>query len=199
MDLQYAEIGMPRTGTRSLAHAMRILGFRSGHGLTRHSNQKESVFRKLLFGDWNLPVYQEMDYYGNLPNLHWKQLAENYPHLKFILTLRDAEDWFAGCNRRWKYVRKQKCRSYSQGVTDIAEMQRLFLSIRMLGCVGVRKEIWMDNFEKHNQDVLEYFKGSDRLLAINVFQGDGWEKLCPFVDRVVPDVVFPNTRARLSS
>jgi hypothetical protein len=30
-----------------------------------------------------------------------------------------------------------------------------------------------------------------RLLELDVFSGDGWEKLCRFVDRPIPSVAFP--------
>ena len=43
-------------------------------------------------------------------------------------------------------------------------------------------------------DVLSYFRDrSDDILILDIISGDGWEKLCPFLDRDIPDVPFPKT------
>jgi hypothetical protein len=48
-------------------------------------------------------------------------------------------------------------------------------------------------FESHTTRVLDHFAGTDRLLVMDVGNGDGWEKLCPFVGREVPEVAFPHS------
>jgi hypothetical protein len=43
------------------------------------------------------------------------------------------------------------------------------------------------------QRVRAFFTANDgaRLLELDVFSGDGWTRLCSFVDRSVPDAPFP--------
>ena len=40
--------------------------------------------------------------------------------------------------------------------------------------------------------MLEYFRERPKdLLVLNVCAGEGWEKLCPFLNKERPDVPFP--------
>jgi hypothetical protein len=32
----------------------------------------------------------------------------------------------------------------------------------------------------------------NRTLVMNIIEGDGWEKLCPFLNKEIPSVDFPN-------
>ena len=49
-------------------------------------------------------------------------------------------------------------------------------------------------YEKHHFDVTSYFKDRPNdFLLIDIIEGDGWEKLCKFLNCDIPDVAFPNT------
>ena len=53
----------------------------------------------------------------------------------------------------------------------------------------------IDNFRKYNKDVLEFFKDKqDQLLVMDIPDGDGYEKLCKFLDVKYEDNLgtFPN-------
>ena len=54
------------------------------------------------------------------------------------------------------------------------------------------EEIYIERYERHNREVIEYFadRGND-LLILNITGGEGWEKLCPFLNKPVPAVRFP--------
>ena len=46
---------------------------------------------------------------------------------------------------------------------------------------------------KHNNEVKAYFKNRPTdLLILNIREGEGWEKLCPFLGVDVPEVPFPH-------
>ena len=30
-------------------------------------------------------------------------------------------------------------------------------------------------------------------LEMNITQGDGWDKLCPYLDKDIPDTIFPHS------
>jgi hypothetical protein len=52
--------------------------------------------------------------------------------------------------------------------------------------------------ELHEGNVRRYFADKpDRLLILDVFQGDSWESLCSFLDRPVPDEAFPHLNKAL--
>jgi Sulfotransferase domain len=45
---------------------------------------------------------------------------------------------------------------------------------------------------------MEYFKDrSEELLVLNITAGEGWTKLCPFLNKQIPSVSFP--RANIAS
>lgn len=53
-------------------------------------------------------------------------------------------------------------------------------------------EYFLSKFREHNQNVIEYFKDrSNKLLIMNVFDGDGWDKLCSFLECNIPNTKFP--------
>ena len=60
-------------------------------------------------------------------------------------------------------------------------------------------------YRKHRQGILEYFKDRpEDLLIMDFAYGDGWDKLCSFLSKEIPDEPFPhankrNTTADLSS
>lgn len=52
-------------------------------------------------------------------------------------------------------------------------------------------------YHRHHADVRRYFADRpDDLLEMRIAEGDGWEKLCPFLGVEVPDGEFPRTNER---
>ncbi len=90
-------IGFNKSGTTSLTRAMNILGFRSTHNkfegekmwLIIESNILNN--RKIMHG-LNFDFYS--DFKGQK---YYKALDEQHPKSKFILTVRDMDEWLASC------------------------------------------------------------------------------------------------------
>jgi len=77
-------IGLHRSGTSSLAAALRVLGYRT-------LQTPISVFN-----DINQPCLEENDAFTDLPiPLLYKELDQKYPGSKFICTIRDVDKWLA--------------------------------------------------------------------------------------------------------
>jgi len=51
-------------------------------------------------------------------------------------------------------------------------------------------------YDTYIKQVTCYFKDKDNLLMLNICDGEGWEKLCPFLDISIPDAPFPNINKR---
>jgi len=199
--VQIVEIGMPRTATRSMAQAVRNLGYTVSHGIgfTKFINKDESTRLKkerllrLLCG--NIPEfpYDNYEYVGNFSHLHWKQLAEMKPDLKFILTIRDEDDWWKGCKNSWaKNRRYRSLRIIKSGRIEENQIPTAITVFHLYGCYNLNEFCWKDGFKRHNDEVLSYFKDSDRLLVHNVFEGDGWKTLCSFLDTNIPETEYPH-------
>lgn len=58
----------------------------------------------------------------------------------------------------------------------------------------VNSSTWEEAYKKFDKRVEDFFstKEDGRLLRINITKGEGWEKICPFLDCKIPDRPFPH-------
>lgn len=163
-------IGFHKTGTTSIGRALEILGYKvTGPNLV---DDEEISVNALPFALNTVPYYDAFQ--DNPWPLLYKELDQNFENSIFILTIRDEKSWiksalgqFSGSEtpmRRWIY-----------GVGDPTGNEQIFI----------------DRYNKHNAEVIEYFNGRE-LLVLNFFEGDGWYKLCNFLGKQIPDVDFPH-------
>lgn len=195
MNLEVCEIGMPRTGTRSLARAMMLLDYSVQHGTSRlEPKLREDLTRRILYGDCNLRIYQQCSFVGNISSIHWQVLAEERPEVKFILTVRNEDEWWESCRRRWKRSFRVESLRYLQGDYSPERVFPLLYKIHHFGCVDVREQNWRDGFRRHHRDVFNYFQCSDRLLVLDVSANsseENWKQLCSWLDKPIPNKRFP--------
>ncbi|MFM6208709.1 MAG: sulfotransferase, partial [Planktothrix sp.] len=86
-------IGLAKTGTTSLAGAMKMLGYASKHYLL---NPNVDILKYEFLGD--MPI-----------QTRYKQYDQEYPGSKFILTVRDQESWLRSCmNQFHNNIRKKR-------------------------------------------------------------------------------------------
>ena len=61
-----------------------------------------------------------------------------------------------------------------------------------VGSPKANEDIYKRKYLEHNHDVMKYFEGrSNDFLILRITEGEGWEKLCPFLHRETPDQPFP--------
>ena len=176
-------IGMHKTATTSLCHALRKLGYDSAHWTSAH---------------WAKAIWQEMKQCGysrtlernyavcDLPiPLFYKELDLAYPNSKFILTIRDEEDWIESVRVHWS----DKNPFRSQWDTDP------FTHIVHTELYGRRKfdeQVMRERYRKHNTEVIEYFKNRPRdLLIMNMSTKVDWYPLCGFLRQPIPKEPYP--------
>jgi len=163
-------IGLPKTGTMSLYQAMKDLGFSSVH---YSMDVDYDVHYNEFFCD--MPMQTRFHTYDT-----------RYPNSKFILTVRDLDDWLDSCYRWFKDrpVLKQ----------SIAGRYRL----ELYGIHTFDKEIFTERYYKFHDHVNNYFKYRPQdLLTINLCENPEWEKLCSFVNKPVPPIPFPHLNKNL--
>ena len=177
--------GLSKTGTSSLARALTILGFRTIH----HDRER---LNSILDGSNIHPdfrIYDDVDAVVDLPTAwFWYELLQAYPDTRCILTLRDEDGW-------WKSV------SHHMGIVHpiITREQNPFLwDLRhhVYGSSQPFEFIYRKRFREHN-DRVRFLIPPERLLTLNIIQGDGWQPLCDFLGLRVPNIPFPflNRRA----
>ena len=184
IDVNYDEkvfcIGMNRTGTTSIGKALETLGYNVKKEIKK---QDERIFDSNNFDkiiNYVLEVSEEFDAFTHEPwNIYFKELDHKFPNAKFILTLRDEQAWV---NSFYNYFKK-----------DHDNWAPFLLSVYGLKDINeVNDEsYYIDKIKLHNQSVLNYFKGRNDLLVMNVFENDGWDKLCKFLNKETPMNKFP--------
>ena len=109
----------------------------------------------------------------------YKELDKAFPGSKFILTTRNLKGWL----RSYKHM-------LSNGFQYMGDEQIVQLSL--YGSVYFNKKKYRKGFFKHHLEAKDYFKDRPKdFLIMDFSKGDGWEKLCKFLDKPIPDIPFP--------
>jgi len=188
-------IGMHKTGTTSLHHALQLLGFDSAHWKSVawakkiweevKANGKSSTLEKnYALSDLPIPMlYRELD--------------QAYPGSKFILTLRPEQDWLRSVENHW---------SSSNSFKDTWKKEQgfaRFIHRKLYGQEDFNETVFLERYRRHNAEVLEYFKDRPNDLLIMNLAPDpvtsrpaaGWPELCRFLRRPIPKTEYPKSYA----
>ena len=189
MSLSVIGAGFGRTGTESMKTALEILGLGPCHHMKElNANPAQREFwRSIARGDppdWNRAFAGYRSATDWPSAFYWRQLSAFYPDAKILLTLRDAESWYASMQKTILRSLAGSTDPDSVGVTLIAER---VLDGRLDDRVHAIAE-----FEKNTAEVKAAF-GADRLLIHTL--GDGWDNLCRFLHKPVPDTPFPRSNS----
>ncbi|HEV7963134.1 MAG TPA: sulfotransferase [Actinoplanes sp.] len=186
--------GFGRTGTLSLKVALEQLGF----GPCMHmlplldDAERAALFRKAAEGDRDSlraaldGCRSTVDWPGAY---FWRELVEDNPAAKVILTVRDPQEWYASIERTILAAATQ-ARPVAE-LPDFATRRGMIDTTVLEGTFGGRlgdREHAVRVFEEHSAEVRRVVPAG-RLLEFRV--ADGWEPLCAFLDRPVPDAPFP--------
>lgn len=161
-------IGFQKTGTSSLSNALNALGYSVGNSIKvlnrkvnwRAPDPRPEIVEKVL------AVVDGVDAIQDSPNAFiYRELDAAHPGAKFILTLRDTDDWLESY-RRFFTDRNNPLRRWMYGVDKFSGNKALYRAI----------------YEAQNAEIIAYF--ADRpndLLVMNIPKGDGWLKLVTFL------------------
>jgi hypothetical protein len=193
-------VGLSKTGTTSLADAVRILGFSC-------INYDQDRLTPLLLGRDRSPdfrVYDDVDAVFDIPSAYfYRELLAAYPASKAILTVRDLESWWqsieAHFNER-RPVRQPGVRDYLRGILRPEQLRWLKNDVAfrrnlrncVYGCTEAREYLFKKKYIEHNERVTRDVDPA-RLLVIDVAAGQGWSELCAFLGVPVPEVPFPHS------
>lgn len=167
-------VGFQKTGTSSLREALKILGYRV-------KDTSERALLPILKGKYSkiLRMLKNFDAVEDTPwYMIYKELDELIPNSKFILTIRDEESWYL---------------SVKKHIGDLRSAHHEWIYGRGKGLPKEDKQNTIDVYNRHNKEVVAYFKDRPKdLLVIDFTKGDKWEKLCAFLGKEIPDEPFPH-------
>ncbi|TWG07955.1 sulfotransferase family protein [Saccharopolyspora dendranthemae] len=185
--------GFGRTGTASMKAALEHLGFAPCYHMFEVIAQPERAkdWDRALDGavdDWETVLggfESTVDWPGCT---FWRELMDFYPDAKVLLTVRDPERWYDSVfNTIYQFVKEPPADdAFSTQMRPTIE--RMIWNGTFDGRFEDREHA-IKVFEDHNAAVQEAVP-ADRLLVYKV--GEGWDRLCEFLDVPVPEQGFPH-------
>jgi hypothetical protein len=171
-------IGFHKTGTTSMEAALRRLGYRvTGPNYELDLNIAQKLDRVTTEFSHKFDAFQD-----NPWPLVYRQMDTLHPGSKFILTLRDEDEWFDSNLRHFR--------------GKDSPMRELIYGPGA-GHPKGNEAVYRARLRRHNAEVLDYFRDRpDDLLVIDVTKSASWEGLCAFLDVPVPDEPFPHANKR---
>ncbi|CAO3637596.1 unnamed protein product [Cunninghamella blakesleeana] len=198
MPLQVIGAGFGRTSTHSLYLALEILGYKTSHmvNLSSNENYDLNIFNRAIDDpnhedEWE-KIYGTYQAAVDFPIcVFYKELSEKYPDAKFVLTVRSAESWFKSIHNT--IFNNYNAKRYESKGRD-KEVYDMIAHVCFGGIMEKdEKKIYDEDymcklFNDHVENVKRTIP-NERLLVMNM--GDGWEPLCEFLEKPVPDQCYP--------
>jgi len=208
--------GFGRTGTTSLCAALNALGVRAYHmdDAKRRAGDLQSWARaasgEATVEDVAARVLRGYRATTDFPAcLHYKELLRLNPRAKVVLTSRDAEEWYASASETIFAFERELgdtfvLRWLLRGL-ELALPFEAFARGRLMEAAWIvpafggsprlsDRDHCIAVYNSHVEEVRRVVP-PERLLCFDV-KVDGWEKLCSFLEKPVPNTPFPVSKER---
>jgi len=205
MPLEVIGAGFGRTGTLSLKLALEQLGFGPCYHMieTRAHPEHDAMWLALAHGethDWRT-IFKGYTATVDWPSTYfWKTLIADNADAKVILTLRDAEAWYASAlNTIFARMHAFAAVLSTDGApvdparrAHMQMVQTIVVDSTFGGSLDRDHAIAV--FNAHNDEVRRTVP-PERLLVYE--PGEGWDRLCAFLRVPLPEAPYPkvNTTA----
>lgn len=183
-------IGLSRTGTTSLSEALKILGFK-----TVHFNIDQESRIEIYKGNFKNKSTEEHDAIIDTPMCnYYKEYDLLYPNSKFIFTKRNIKTWLNSCKTFFKVRNEQDKFKFNLTRNFISDINwTAYANIATYGIKFYNEERFKNVYIDHLKEIKDYFKNRESdILYIDICDGEGWEKLCPFLNKKKPLMDFPH-------
>ena len=213
-DMKVLSVGLPRTGSTSLAEALSILGYQDVYHTSRVINRQRDweILERAADATFScLPSYTGVPFtraqwdelYGSneattdAASMFAPELIAAYPEAKVVLVERDYDRWFASIFDSLIPTMWGAPANFSVGYIEPLLGSRSGAASRkmVLGLFGARdpaeaRSRAREAYDRHGERIREVTP-PERLLVYKL--GDGWGPLCEFLGKEVPDEDFPWT------
>lgn len=180
-------VGMNKTGTSTMKHCFRLLELDPISCPSERSDMMWQLVRQFYRDRNHAPIVEAAANFRSFEDRPWnmwemyKHLDISYPDSRFILTVREPESWWRS-TERWVKIKKPAMMENYMAQLNAEEFTKAELT---------------KGYLQHNDDVIRYFEGTDKLLVMNLEEGDGWSKLCDFLNMDVPNHAFPHVNRQV--
>ncbi|VUC30660.1 unnamed protein product [Clonostachys rosea] len=204
-----------RMGTKSMAEAYKILGYRTHHAIDDPSNVPWDLLEEAAEGKWpEMPgarprrpytrsdwdaIWGSYDVVTDVASPFTMDLAQAYPDAKFVVVQRDFDSWWSSFESEvlgWCFFRGAQpmvtlftiC-----GLRSGIALRKCFLGFFHANSI---EEIKLNAREAYDR----YFDEVRRLIPeerrLEHKLEAGWAPLCAFLGKEIPDVPFPRLNDR---
>jgi len=186
MTLKVIGAGFGRTGTDSMREALNILGLGPCHHMfeVMTNEEQKRMWRAFVQGaslGWD-QLFAGYVSCVDWPSAHyWRELADHFPAAKVVLTYRSAESWWESFEKTLLPV------MYAS--TDPASLGLALIRDQVFGGRPQDRAHAIQLYEA-NVEAVKTTIAPERLLVHSA--GDGWEPLCAFLGRPVPQEPYPS-------
>jgi len=196
MTMHVIGAGLGRTGTYSLKLALNQLGLGPCHhmeAVIQNMPTQVPLWSAALTGaaDWSA-IFDGFSSTVDWPTASfYRELAAVYPSARFVLTHRDPESWADSFGETIYTAMAQRAEFPAPLQPWLAMAHGVIAKAGFPD--GLDREALIARFIAHNEAVKSAIPAS-RLLVWQV--KEGWEPLCAFVGKPVPDEAFPRSNNR---
>lgn len=208
MAIKVIVAGVSKTGTDSMRHALNILGFgKCYHMFDLMTNRKHLDFFQEIWKSGTTDFETLFDGYQSVCDVpaycHFQAITAAYPDAKVILTVRDFDDWYSSVSETvfidFPKIVYKICLLLGRISSRIEYFNRGNVYRQEVIFDGFFQGKWKDPEEaklivkRWNEYIVNTIP-SDKLL-IHSFD-HGWEPLCRFLGKPVPEIPYPHSNAR---
>lgn len=179
-------IGRNKTGTTSLETALSDLGYQVGDQREAErlmNHYRDRNFRPIIEYCCTAEAFQDVPF--SLP-FTYVVMDQAFSGSKFILSVRDPDDWYRS------YIRHQKQVVGTDGLPTPEELKNhpyvwegwLYDAKIWQGRPEDKfydEDFLKERFVRYNRNVRDYFQFKDNLLTINVAEDGAYQELCTFL------------------
>ncbi|KAK5989728.1 hypothetical protein PT974_07987 [Cladobotryum mycophilum] len=214
LEMKVLALGLPRSGTVSIADALTILGYKNVyHSLKSIDMDKKNdwhVFnraadasfpvlstytgRAFTREEWD-EVYGSCEAATDTAAMFSPHILQAYPDAKVILVKRDFGRWFKSIDEMvltglWSPLSGIFVHFVHPvlGLSTITAMRKALLGLFEAKDVAEIRRNAQTTYDRHHRQIQEMVP-PEQLLVYKL--GDGWEPLCEFLGKPVPDGEFP--------
>ena len=175
---------MPKNGTVSTHMFFEKLGYKSAHWLGNHMDRNSfdgMSFEEILkAGEF---VENDFDALSDVPwCFAYEYFDKKYADAKFILMTRPLDDWLTSVRIHMTRNPGNALRHTSWSKSASREIKDLHL---------LTDEEFIETYQNHTKNVLEYFKDSKNFLYLDLYDENKETKIGNFLNKDVTGLTFP--------
>jgi hypothetical protein len=160
-------VGQPKTGTKTLADIFLKLNLKTNSNPLCINEENiillDNNFKLFIDAEYDI-LEKNLEYYDAFHDIpysyNYEYIYNKYQYSKFILTIRDSEDWFKSL--------------YNYQFIVNAVDKRIIFKLYGYEYIDItNKYNVINSYEKYNQNVINFFKDKpNSLLVINIINSD---------------------------